>query len=155
MSDARNYFSPTGLPRQETPLFYHGEIVTAIPNRLLHDTRLSLQARFFWLLIKSHYPRPFPGIRRLAALARVSLSTAKRYINELEVTGYLLRVKRPFAKTEYHLYDKPQKVAFEKDFSRVLNFRTQEFGTEVNARISESKAASNACTCFAENNAAA
>ncbi len=146
-------FNPYGFQSQEeTPLFYHGEVVTVVPNRILHDTRLSLQARFFWLLIKSHYPRPFPGVRRLAALAGVSLATAERYLGELERAGYLRRVKRPFSKTEYHLFDKPsQKVASQEDFSRVSNFRTLKIETEANAKTSEYKAASNkqciAC-CF-------
>lgn len=112
---------------EETPLFYHGEIVTVVPNRLLHDKRLSLQARFFWALIKSHYPRPFPGVRRLAGLAGCSLATAERYLAELETSGYLVRVKRAFSKTEYHLYDKPlQKRPLQADLFRVLNSRTRE-----------------------------
>lgn len=78
---------------------------TMIPNSVLDDARLSLQAKAIYALIER---RPdtweFSG-RRLARDSSNGFDSHNRAIHELEECGYLVRSKLPSGKTKWILKD--------------------------------------------------
>lgn len=63
-----------------------------------------------FITLKSYMPNPCPGIRRLAADCGISPTTLIRHLDELEMTGWIIREYRDGTRGEtnrYHLFEHP------------------------------------------------
>lgn len=91
--------------KEKNQIGYLGDWVSSIPNKIIKNNNLTLEARFFWTLVKSfassNSPVPFPSISYLSKLANCSTNRVTKYLEELEDKGYLYRSKKVGKKTLY------------------------------------------------------
>ncbi|MGE9296582.1 MAG: hypothetical protein ACQKBV_09875 [Puniceicoccales bacterium] len=78
---------------------------TRVPNAILGDGGLSLQAKALYAIIASKPPQwEFSG-RRLATESSNGFDALNRAIHELEHSGYLRRLRLPTGKVHWKLHD--------------------------------------------------
>ena len=94
---------------------YHGERWTTMPVWFLQQTAtphavMKPGPRIVFITLKSFMPNPAPGIRRLAADVGVSPTTLIKHLDDLEMSGWILREYRDASHGEtnkYHLFEHP------------------------------------------------
>lgn len=87
----------------------------------VHDTALSKDARFLWILLASYCspdsPQPYPSIKTLCRLMGVTKDTLAKYTRELVERGCLMREQRntngEFRSNTYTLIDHEAKPGME------------------------------------------
>lgn len=94
---------------------------TQVPNDILRDSSLSVQARFLWLLLASYaFERPaksFPSEKTLAEHMGVTERTIRSYITELQRRGYL-EVQSRYGKTNLYLLYLPGEMETLKEIRK-------------------------------------
>lgn len=104
---------------EDSKLVYQGDWNTVISNNFIRNTKLSSQARFIYITLKS-FTTPynsvaFPSLPYLENLIGLSINTVIKYLNELEKKGYMEKKQGrnkqgEFENNRYVLHETPIQV---------------------------------------------